>query len=370
MNELAKIHTDANKISCAGNWTLAGIEKLPKSHFPDARKLPKNIVVEGNLIQEMDTAGAWYLFKWLQLLQKNDVQYQLQDFTAEHNDLLALVKSRAKEFSIQIPEVKTTWLYRVGKASVDKALLGHLWLSFIGEFAITFWHLICNPKQIRWKYLFSIIEDNGFRALPIIGFLTFLIGVVLTYQIGLELRSYGANIFIISLLGLAIFREFGPLITAIILAGRTGSAFTAHLGLMQVNEEVDALRTMGYSPSAMLVFPRVLGLLIAMPLLTVWADIFGVLGGMVMSKSILGINYDTFISTFPSNVTLTTFMIGFIKAPVFALIISLVGCFHGFRVSGSSESLGYETTKSVVIAIFLIIIADAAFSILFSWLKI
>jgi len=227
-----------------------------------------------------------------------------------------------------------------------------------------------QPSRFRWKYFLNNLEINGFRAIPIIAFLSFLIGVVLTYETGLQLRNYGANIYIITLLGTATFREFAPLMSAIIIAGRTGSAITAQLGLMKVNEEIDALRTMGHSPMELLVIPRVFGLIIALPLLIVCADIFGILGGMVMSKAVLSIGYSTFIERFPTNVTLTSFTIGMVKAPVFALIIAVVGSYEGFRVSGSSESIGLQTTKSVVLATFMIIIADATFAIVLSWLNI
>ncbi len=261
-------------------------------------------------------------------------------------------------------------LENIGKFSVIHLKNIRDWFAFIGQIGISSLTQLRHPSRIRWKYFFNVIDKNGFRALPIIGFLSFLIGVVLSYQIGVELQAYGANIFIIELIGISILREFGPLITAIIIAGRTGSAYTAQLGLMNVKEEIDALRTMGHSPIELLVLPRVFGLIVIMPLVIVWADIFGVLGGMFMSKHAFEITYTTFLHQFPEDVSLTSFMIGMGKAPVFAAIIATVGCFHGFGVRGSSESIGSQTTKSVVIAIFLIIIADAAFSIVFSWLNI
>jgi phospholipid/cholesterol/gamma-HCH transport system permease protein len=187
---------------------------------------------------------------------------------------------------------------------------------------------------------------------------------------GLQLRNYGANIYIVDLLGLSVLREFGPLITAIMVAGRTGSAFTAQLGIMKINQEIDALDTMGVTPAELLILPRIAGLFITLPLLTLWSDIFGVVGGMVMSNNMLGITWYDFLQRFPHVIPLKTLIIGLGKAPVFALIISSIGCFQGVRVDGSASSVGLNTTRSVVLSIFFIIVADAAFSIIFSKLKL
>ena len=185
---------------------------------------------------------------------------------------------------------------------------------------------------------------------------------------GLQLETYGANIFIAYLSGMAIFREFAPLITAIIVAGRTSSAFTAQLGSMKINEEIDALLTMGLSPTELLVLPKVIGLLLVFPLLIFWADVFSILGAMLMSKSMLDVGYVDFLQRLKATVGLDQLMLGLYKAPAFAILIALVGCFQGFRVESTADSLGSQTTKSVVQALFLIIIADAIFSIAYSWL--
>jgi len=216
----------------------------------------------------------------------------------------------------------------------------------------------------------DVVYKTGYQALPIIALLSFMIGVVITYQMGVQLKSYGANIFIVDLLGLSVLREFGPLLTAIMVAGRTGSAFTAELGTMKVNREIDVLNTMGVTPAELLLLPRIIGLVIALPLLTMWADIFGVLGGMVMSKDMLGIHWQDFLLRFEQQIPVRALLIGLGKAPVFALIIASIGCFEGMQVKGSADSVGKQTTRSVVWAIFFIIVADAIFSVLFSKLKL
>jgi phospholipid/cholesterol/gamma-HCH transport system permease protein len=243
-------------------------------------------------------------------------------------------------------------------------------LAFIGEIFIYFLRSMATPSRIRWRSLLSNLQTAGINALPIVGLLIFLVGLVLAYQGGIQLRSYGANIFIVELVTLTMVRELAPLMAAIIIAGRTGSAFTAQIGTMQVTEEIDALRTLGIPPIEQLVLPKIFALVLALPLLTVFADILGIFGGMVVSQTLLEIEFREFAERIPEVVPLSSFLIGVGKAPVFAIIIATVGCYQGFRVSGGAESVGRKTTASVVQAIFLVIIADAVFSIFFSWLGI
>jgi phospholipid/cholesterol/gamma-HCH transport system permease protein len=214
------------------------------------------------------------------------------------------------------------------------------------------------------------MERTGLDALPIVGLLSFLIGVVLAYQGADQLRRFGAEIYTVNLLGVAVLREMGVLLTAIIIAGRSGSAFTAQIGTMQVNEEIDALRTLGLDPIEVLVVPRILGLVLTLPLLAVYADFMGLLGGCLMSLATLNIQIPTFLDQLQGAIGLWTFWVGIIKAPIFAMVIALVGCYEGFNVERSADSVGRLTTQSVVEAIFLVIVADSAFSILFSLLKI
>lgn len=197
-----------------------------------------------------------------------------------------------------------------------------------------------------------------------------MIGVVLTYQMGLQLRTYGADIFIVDLLGLSVLREFAPLLTAIMVAGRTGSAFAAELGIMKINQELDALDTMGVTPGELLILPRIIGLVVALPLLTIWSCIFSIFGGMVMANSMLSITFYDFLHRFPTVIPLKTLLIGIGKTPVFALLIATIGCLQGMRVAGSADSVGRNTTRSVVLGIFFIIVADALFSIILSKLKL
>jgi phospholipid/cholesterol/gamma-HCH transport system permease protein len=207
-------------------------------------------------------------------------------------------------------------------------------------------------------------------ALPIVGLLSFLLGVVVAYQATDTLRRYGANLFVSDIVGLSMLREFAPLVTAIIVAGRSGSAYAAQIGTMQVTEEVDAMRTLGIPPLDMLVLPKVIALMIALPLLTVFADLTGLFGGMLMARSQLGVGFEDFLDRMVKAVTVTDYLLGLGKAPVFAAIIALVGCFQGFRTKGGADSVGRQTTHAVVQSIFLVIVADSMFSIAYSALDL
>lgn len=263
-----------------------------------------------------------------------------------------------------------TLIERVGKITVE--IFNQLveMLSFVGETAIAIAKSIMQPKRIRWRPILFNIRTAGFDALPIVGLLTFLLGVVVAYQGAAQLRQYGANIFVADLIGLSMLREFAPLITAIIIAGRSGSAYAAQIGTMAVTEEIDAMRTLGISPQEMLVLPKLIALVVALPLLTVFADMLGVFGGMLMARQQLDVGFIEFLDRFVKAVSPTTFMIGVGKAPVFAVIIAIVGCFQGFKTKGGADSVGRQTTRSVVQSIFLVIVADALFSIAFSMLDL
>ena len=243
-------------------------------------------------------------------------------------------------------------------------------LSFIGESALVLAGSIAHPARLRWRPILFNIRSAGFDALPIVGVLAFLIGIVIAYQGANTLRQYGANIFIVDLVGLSMLREFAPLVTAIIIAGRSGSAYAAQIGTMSVTEEIDAMRTVGIAPLEMLVLPKVIALAIVMPLLTVYADALGVFGGMIMSRSQLGVGFEEFMGRFIKAVSITDYVIGVGKAPVFAAIIAVVGCYQGFRTKGGPDSVGRQTTRSVVQSIFLVIVVDSLFSIALSALDL
>lgn len=308
----------------------------------------------------MDTAGALVLHT-LRARTGAVVDGLNEDFAA-----LADEVDRLSGTALPAPPVERNVLHRTGVATVEILSEMQRYFAFIGELSIAAMSIIRRPSRIRWKATLSVFETGGWGALPILGLLSFLIGIVIAYQAGVQLQDYGANIFIADLIGIAVLREFGPLLTAIIVAGRTGSAFTAEIGTMKVTEEIDALRTIGVSPLDLLVLPKLAALVVVMPLLTVFSNVFGVFGGMVMAEQMLGVSFNDFIDRFLASVDLSDYLTGVGKAPVFALLIGSVGCFQGFEVGDSADSVGRHTTRSVVQAIFFIIVADAAFSVIFN----
>jgi phospholipid/cholesterol/gamma-HCH transport system permease protein len=253
-------------------------------------------------------------------------------------------------------------LARTGRAAVGAAHQALAFLEFIGQVAVAAAAALRRPGLVRWRVVLHEIQVGGFEALPIIGLTSFLLGVVVAYQGAEQLRHYGANVFVVELVGYAMLREFAPLISA----GRSGSAHAAQIGTMLVNEEIDALRTIGIDPLQRLVLPKVVALAIALPLLTVFADLCGVFGGMVMARSQLDIGFAEFVDRFGRVMQGSALLLGLGKAFVFAFIIVLVGCFQGFRTEGGADSVGRQTTRSVVQAIFLVIVADALFSVAFN----
>jgi phospholipid/cholesterol/gamma-HCH transport system permease protein len=288
---------------------------------------------------------------------------------AEFSALLQLIASCAVTPEHAAPS-RTGLLANIGQQTWRGLIRLSGMLSFIGESALILLRSLLQPRRIRWRPILHNLQSAGFEALPIVGLLSFLMGVVIAYQGADQLQQFGANIFIVDLVGLSMLRELSPLLTAIIVAGRSGSAYAAQIGTMKVTEEIDALRTIGVGPTELLVLPKMLALIIALPLLTVYADVTGVLGGMLMASSKLGVSFDVFLDRLGDAVSLSSFLTGIGKAPVFAVIIALVGCYQGFQVSGSADSVGRQTTVSVVQSIFLVILADALFSVAFNWLEI
>jgi len=360
--------TDNGNIECFGDWTIHHLPKLEKQMSKFSLPSNKTIRINGENLTSIDSAGAWLIQCIINKANRVDTQVDTQGFSTQHQAMLKLAASEKENIAVDVAKkIHRSVLYIIGKKAIHKVSESLNYFSFVGQLSFLFARFLSRPKAWHFKSIFAVIEDTGFYALPIIGLLSFLIGVVLTYQLGLQLKLYGASAYIVSLSGMAILREFGPLITAIIVAGRTTSSFTAQLGLMKVNEEMDALYAMGISPLNRLAFPRLIGVMIALPLLTIWADAFGILGSILMSDYMLDVHPYDFLARIDEEIDLASLWTGLSKTPVFAILVASVGCFQGFQVSYSAESIGRKTTMSVVQAIFLVIIADAFFSVLFSW---
>jgi phospholipid/cholesterol/gamma-HCH transport system permease protein len=326
--------------------------------------------VQASGLEALDTAGALLLHRRLQALQASGVEVRVEGLGPAQARLVDLVRSHAASLSETPAHRRDGVLPALGRLTWGHLVEGWALLAFIGETVIALGRGVLRPSRIRWRALLATLESAGVDAVPIISLLAFLIGVVIAYQGGMQLRAYGANVYVVELVTLTTVRELAPMMAAIIVAGRTGSAFAAQIGTMKVTEEIDALRTIGIDPVDLLVLPKVLGLALALPLLTVLADVTGIVGGMAMAAAMLDVSPREFFDRIPQAVSVTSFLIGVGKAPVFAGIIAVVGCFQGLQVRGGADSVGRQTTVSVVQAIFLIIVVDAAFSVLFSWLGI
>lgn len=366
-------HPEEHVYYCHGEWTISSLDHLFvnfESKLPAGNQL-ETLRIDGSQILHLDSAGALAIFRCVERLTPYTKTVQLDHFSTEKSELIDLIKEQAPLLDYVSPNRKPHNLfYNIGKEAFNKLQQIDGFIILIGDLSIKLVEAAKSLKRFHVPSIVSNIYSTGIQALPIIALLSFLIGVVLAYQMGIQLQTYGANIYIAYLSGMAIFREFSPLITAIIVAGRTSSSFTAQIGSMKINEEIDALLTMGLSPVELLVIPKLLGLLIVFPLLIFWSDLFGVFGAMFMSQHMLDVGYHDYITRLQESVGLKQMMLGLYKAPAFAIIIALVGCYQGFAVQASADNIGSQTTKSVVQALFLIIIADAVFSVIYSWMKL
>lgn len=365
----ATFNIEQDRFCCIGDWTLNTIAPLEK-RLNALPKTPTALVFDGSDLNRLDTAGAWLLQRTANALKQQGQKVDWHGFKNEHQTLLDMVARYGEALQPVARPADIGFFAEVGRNVVELWLeIINFW-AFLGENVIVNAKLVINPRRIRWAALFSNLYHSGITALPIVGLMSFLIGIVIAYQGGMQLKLYGANILVADLVGITLLRELAPLLTAIVIAGRSGSAYTAQIGTMLVTEEVDALRTIGISPLELLVFPKVLALMIVLPLLTAYADVLGIFGAMVIAALSLDVSFTEFLDRLQVSLTLSTYLIGIGKAPVFAIIIALVGCYHGFQASGSADSVGQKVTISVVQAIFLVIVSDAVFAVMFGWLGI
>jgi phospholipid/cholesterol/gamma-HCH transport system permease protein len=361
-------------LDAGGRWIAAAAAaldvKLRRLDSGDARRATLDL----GGVEALDTAGAWLLLRTRHDLEARGVAVEFANARAEFEPLLRQVEESApgKPLPHPLPEHHTFvgFLAGIGRKVNGSLAKVRDMVGFLGLVCISAAQVVRHPSRLRFTALVAHMEQTGVDALPIVGLLAFLIGVVSAYQGVDQLRRFGVEIYTVNLVGIGVLRELGVLLTAIILAGRSGSAFTAQIGTMQVNEEVDAMRTIGLDPVAVLVLPRLFAMMITLPLLAFYANVMGLLGGAVTSYFTLDIQFPAFLRQLRSALPVSTFWLGLLKAPVFAGIIALTGCFEGMRVAGSAESVGRNTTVSVVESIFLIIVVDAVFSIVFSLLAI
>ena len=356
----------ASVLEVGGTWTVFSLHDLRKQ-LDKARRTAhgggraKANTVDATHLKRLDTAGA------LEILQlAGGAEAEIKTAEQGHAELFKVVK----ESMCAPPRPRhvaflTHWLEELGRDLVGfgKQLLNLC--AFVGEIIVVFLEACVNPKRFRIGAVVQQMFEVWVKALLIVGVLCFLIGVVIAYQGVQQLRQFGAETFTVEAVGIGMFRELGVLLTAIIVAGRSGSAFTAQIGTMQVNQEIDAMRTIGLNPIEWLVLPRISALVLSMPLLAFWGDMTGLLGGAVACTVYLDFTFVQFFDRLRDTVGIWHFYTGMIKSPVFGFIIAAIGCFEGLQVHGSAESVGQLTTRSVVESIFCVIVLDAVFSIIF-----
>ena len=357
-----------------GRWTIESSVPLDHKLRQISVSPTGSFTIDGSNLERLDSIGAWLLLRTARALDAAGCHVANVNVPIHYRRLLTTL-GQGRDLPTRAPSPPKNAagdrLYRVGKATTATLQQGLRILGYLGRVTVESIEMILAPrKNLRLAAITHQIEECGLSALPIFGLLAFLVGVVLAYQGADQLKRFGAELFTINLLGVGMLRELGGLITAIIVAGRSGSAFTAHLGTMRVNEEIDAMQTMGLNTADTLVLPRIIGLVIALPILTFFADLLGLVGGAALCYFQLSITIPAFMRQLLEAISVNTLVVGLIKAPVFALVISLVGCYEGFQVERNAASVGLLTTRSVVESVFLVIVLDAAFSVMFSVLGI
>ena len=354
-------HSDERIYRCVGSLTIARAASTER----ELALMPDGMTIDLTGVEKMDTVGAWLVYRAVR-----DRGAKVEGASREVEGLLEQVREADHPVQV-VPELEGSAFKRtvaeVGEYVVEAGRTMHGLLGFFGATLIGFWNVFKRPQQrFRINAVVQRFDVVGVRALGIIGLMSFLIGIVIGQQGAVQLRQFGAEIYTINLIGRITVRELGTLMTAIMVAGRSGSAFAAQLGTMKLTEEIDAMRTIGVSPVEALVIPRMIAAVIMMPLLAFYAMIMTILGGGIYVWVDLGIPPLTFVQRLQEVTPLRDLWIGLIKAPVFGFIIALVGCFQGMLVEGDAEQVGMRTTAAVVQAIFLVIVLDAVFAVFFS----
>lgn len=360
------VEHDSGALTISGSWTLPHyaslkqrIGQIPQSQFSTA---------DLNLDQltRVDTAGAALIVKLAgaeSLLSALDTS----TLAEEQKQLLKTVAQAMSQPPYEPRRVNPVLLFlaQVGQNVTAIARLVWMLAGFIGQTLATLVYILPRPQRWRFTSFIAAVHDTGLNALPIVALLTFLVGAVVAFLGATVLDDFGATIYTVNLVAFSFLREFGVLLAAILLAGRTASSFTAQIGAMKVNEELDAIRTLGLNPVELLVVPRVLAMMLSLPILTFFGIISGMAGGAMVCALVLDIPLSQFIAIVQRDIAINHFLVGMGKAPVFAFLIAVIGCLEGLKVSGSAQSVGEHTTSSVVQSIFMVILLDSIAALFF-----
>jgi len=364
------LQDDQLSITFGGKLTLYTIAPIQKELDIIKTYSFKELTLDFKTVDFLDTAGAVFIYDLQQYFQKKEIQVHTYFKDELQKSTLELVAKNMQSAGKFKPRKEKSFLEKTGELFYEYYTGFLAFLHFFGQLFTTNLHYMTSLKNIRFKEIAFEINESAIKALGIIALTSFLIGLVVAYQSAYQLKIYGANIFIVDMLGLSIFRELAPLITAIVIAGRSGSAYAAQIGAMKITQELDAMKTMGFEPFAFLVLPRIIALIITMPILIFAADMMAMLGGMIVANVDLHITVDLFIDRFTEVIAAKHFYVGIVKGPFFAFLIASIGIYRGLMVKDDTQSIGFNTTKSVVESIFAVIVCDAVFSIAFTNLGI
>jgi len=330
-----------------------------------AENPPATLIVDLAKVTYLDDFGALVLIKLKNLMPGKESRMVIANAADTVKDVLAILNFDAPGTSAARPPKRSPNMFtRLGSAVFRQASGLKFVFSFIGSVCFASFYVLVHPKSLRADDTLYAMEKTGVDALPIVGLISFLLGLIMAFMSSVQLRQFGANIYVASLVGLAMVRELGPIMTAIIVAGRSGSAFAAEIGTMKISEEVDALFTMGFDPTRFLVVPKMVATVIVVPFLTMFSDLCAILGGLVVGVFMLDLTVNAYIFQTMKTLTLFDVFWGLLKGGIFALLITIVGCLRGFQVKGGAASVGQATTSAVVSGIFLIILSDSLFAVI------
>jgi phospholipid/cholesterol/gamma-HCH transport system permease protein len=367
---LERVAQGAGVALCAsGNWTAQHARALERliDTVGKAEQGRSGILIDVSRVAKLDTFGAWLIERLRRSLTRGGIEPQISGLSTDHSSLVDEVR-RVSETKRPAPSVVsvTAMLDSVGRSVVQ---IGDTLIALVGmtgALMAAVGRVAVRPSNFRFTSMVHHIEQVGWRAVPIVVLITFLIGCIIAQQGIFHFRQFGADVFVVDMLGVLVLREIGVLIVAIMVAGRSGSSYTAELGSMKMREEIDALRTMGFDPVEVLILPRVLALLVALPALAFIGAMAALYGGGLVAWFYGGVDPDAFLFRLREGISINHFVVGMIKAPFMAVVIGIVASVEGLLVQGSAESLGQHTTSSVVKSIFLVIVMDGAFAIFFA----
>lgn len=363
------------QLQLSGDWRIVSLQQIEAELAALSLEGASHIRIATAQLASLDLSASWALREFVQRAQANEITVDFPDGEPEQLQLIASTLTNEEPAAVKlaaaaVPAHEILPVSAIGRRAVAGWHGLRAGLDFIGRVSAVFGSAIVRPRSWRGAAIARQVYDTGITAIPIVSLIGFLISVITAYMGAQQLRKFGADIYVVDLVTVGTLREMAVLLTAIIVAGRSGSAFAAEIGAMRLNEEVDALKATGVNPIEVLVLPRVIGLVIALPLLTVIADAVGLAGGALLCRSLLAMPFVQYFGRMNEAIAPTTFWVGIIKAPVFAILIATAGAYRGLQVRSSSRELGRLTTVAVVQAIFLVILADALFAVLFMKLDI